>query len=182
MPVKMRLSDYVQESFQIFKASPLTSIVCGLLAGVPFLGSIVVVNYLTCVKKARVEGGSIKLEDLLNFDHFVDKFVGHLLVWIGFCFCFIPGLLIFFALPILADKPETPFMDAIKGSFAFSKGNIVPLLILAITMSFVGSVGILACGFGMLVTIPMSWTILFLAYDDHRDAVTAAAVESGVAL
>lgn len=191
MAVQMRYGDYVKEAFEIVKANLVPSVVFALATAIPLvnlLSPIFMINFMAAVKAAKHEGRPIQIGDLLNMENAVDKWVGMFIVGLAvgignMCFI-IPGLvlaaILYFTAPILADKPGTPFMNAIKGAFAFGKGNIVPSLLLVIVLGLVAFVGVLACGVGTLVTMPIAVAAGFLAYEDHKAAVEAAAAESGV--
>lgn len=183
MAAQMKYGDYIKGGWEIVKANLGAAIVATLCIGmIPFVGLLVMVNFLAGVKAAKHEGKPIAIGDLFNFDNAVDKIVGPLVVGIGFMFCFVPGALIYFAIPILADKPGTPFMDAVKAGLAFGKANIVPMILLVFIMFFVGGLGAIACYVGMFITQPIALAGLYLAYEDHKSAVQAAAAEGGVQL
>lgn len=192
MAVQMRYGDYVKQAFDIVKANLVPSIVLVALPIIPLVGLVMpifLVNYLAAVKAAKNEGKSMELGDLFNFENAVDKWVGVFLVILinGLAsMCVIGGIitggLFLFVPAILADKPGTPFMSAIKASFYFGKANLVPLILLSIVAGIVYFVGILACGLGVFITMPVAAASIYIAYEDHRSALEAAAAEGGVAL
>jgi hypothetical protein len=193
MAVQMRYGDYIKGGLDIVKANIVPSIVLVLLMGLPIIslgGPIWIVNYLAAVKRAKHEGKPIEIGDLFNFENAVDKWVGLFIVGvcvgIGNMLFVIPGIiamgLFYFTAPILADKPGTPFMSAIKGALAFGKGNLVPSIILAFVMGLVSFLGVIACFLGVFITLPMSLAGGYLAYEDHKAAVEAAAAADGVQL
>jgi len=178
----MRYGDYIKDSFDVFKANPAAGIVSCLAMIIPIVNLVVIINYMGMVKAAKAEGKPMEIGQLFDFEHAVDKIVGPLLVGIVGSCCFLLAFVLAFTMPILADKPGTPFMSAIKAAFAFGKGNFVPLTILSIILGVVNMLGNLACGIGVLVTFPVCIGALFLAYDDNRAAVEAAAAEGGITL
>jgi uncharacterized membrane protein len=191
MAVQMRYGDYIKGGFEIVKANLVPSIVFALLLGLPIVslaGPIFMVNFLAAVKAAKHEGKPIQIGDLFNFENAVDKWVGPFIVAIcigigNMCFV-IPGILLagilYFTAPILADKPGTPFLNAIKGAASFGKANMVPCVLLAFVLGLVAFLGVIGCGVGILITLPTSMAAGFLAYEDHRSAIEAAAADGGV--
>ncbi len=178
--VNFRYGDYVKEGVEVFKANLVPCIVGMILCGVPILGMIVMINFLEAIKKNKGEGTPIDIGALLNFDNAVDKIVVCIITGIGFQIFFVPGALIYFGPAILADKPGTPFMNAVKGSLAFGKANLVPSIITAIVVSIVAMVGCILLGIGMLITGPIALTTYWLAYQDAKTAIEAAAAQDGV--
>lgn len=178
----MQYGDYIKDSFDVFKANPAAGIVATLALIIPIVNLLVIVNYMEMVKSAKHEGKPMEIGQLFNFDHAVDRIVAPLIVGLVSACCFLIGFVLLFTLPILADKPGTPFMTSIKAAFAYGKANFVPLAILAVILGVVNMIGNLACGIGALVTTPVCLGAMFLAYDDNRAAVEAAAAEGGITL
>ena len=125
------------------------------------------------VKKFKESGTAIEIGDLFKFDHLVNWLVG-LIVWgiavsIGSMLCVIPGLVLailtYFFMPILAAKPEMPWMDALKTAFAFGKANVVPSLIIMIVCGLLGM---------FFITLPMALAAQMLAYTAHEDEILNA--------
>jgi uncharacterized membrane protein len=193
MAAEMRYGDYIKGGLDIVKANIVPSVVLMLLPIIPFVGLVMpifVVNYLAGVKAAKHQGKPIALGDLFNFENAVDKWVGlfiaGLCIGIGNMLFVIPGIIaagFFYFVPmILADKPGTPFMNAIKGSISFAKANAVPCILVAFIMGLVGALGMVACGIGMLITMPISLAAGYLCYEDHKAGIEAAAAQGGVQL
>jgi len=192
MAVQMRYGDYVKEGFEVVKANIAPSAVLVLLMGMPIIslaGPIFLVNYMAAVKSARTEGKPIEIGALFNFENALDKWLGLFLCGVAIGLgnlCVIGGIiaagLLFFTAPILADKPGTPFISAIKASFTFAKGNLVPMIILAFLIGIVQMLGVFACVIGIFVTLPIGFAATFIAYEDHKAAIEAAAAEGGVQL
>ncbi len=194
MAVQMRYGDYIKEGFEIVKANIVPSIVLMLIPIIPIVGGfiqmIAIVNFMAAVKAAKHEGKPIQIGDLFNFENVADKLLGPLivgiLVGIGMGCLVIPGIVLlgifYFVAPTIADRPGTPFVAAIKANLAFGKGNILPLLLLAIVNGLVVFAGVLACGLGVFITGPVAFAATYLAYEDHKSTLEAAAAEGGVQL
>ena len=56
------------------------------------------------------------------------------------------------------------------------------LILLSIVLGIVNFIGILLCGVGIFITLPTALAASFLAYEDHKAALEAAAAEGGVTL
>jgi uncharacterized membrane protein len=183
MAVQMNLGNYIKGGLEIVKANIVPSIVYALLMFIPVLnlgGPIWLANFMAGVKAAKHDGKPMQIGDLFNFENAVDKWVGGFCVGIGFALCFIPGMLLLFTTPIIADKPGTPFINALKAAFNFGKANIVPMIMLAIAAAVVIIIGEILCIVPVLIAMPIAQAAIFLAYDEHKAAVAAAAAEGGV--
>src|SRR5262249_34945480 len=123
-----------------------------------------------------------EIGSLFAFDNFVNNLIAIIIAAVvcGFCFLLFP--LFFFVGPILADHPGVGFMDAVKGALAFGKGNFVPTFFLGIVIGIVIFIGELACGVGVLITAPVAYAAIWIAYEEHKAAIHAAAAEGGVTL
>ncbi|MCW8138883.1 MAG: hypothetical protein KIT58_08260 [Planctomycetota bacterium] len=189
MAAQMKYGDYIKGGLEIFKANLVPSVVAVLCMMIPFVGLLVMINYMAGVKAAKHEGKPIAIGDLFNFENAVDKIVGPFLVMvlvqIGASIFFIPGLIVgglfVFVSPIIADRPGTNFLDAMKGSLHFAKANLVPCILLQLVIGLVMFAGFMCC-VGGFVTMPIALAASFLAYEDHKSAVQAAAAEGGVQL
>lgn len=137
-------------------------------------------NYLAGVKEYQASGTTFGIGQLLKFDNIVPRYLTMIGVGIGFMCCIIPGMLVFMAVPMIVDKPNTPFMDALKGALAWGKKNIVPLLILFIACGILNFIGQLLCGVGLLITQPAVLSAFWLAYEMKRDEIVSAAAEGGI--
>lgn len=195
MAAEMKYGDYISGGWGIVKANLVMAAVCLLVMGI--VGSItfgilmplLMVNFMSMIKAAKQEGKPIDIGGLFNFDNAVDKIVAPFIVgFLAFLgnFCIVGGLIVgglfFFTVPILADKPGTPWMNALKGSLAFGKANLVPSILLALVVGIVGGLGTIACYVGIFVTAPIAIAAQWLAYEDHKSAIESAAAAEGVQL
>lgn len=205
-----KYADYIKGGVNLVKANLVPSIVAVLGAMIPIAGVCVIVNYMKGLKEAK-QGKPIEIGNLFKFDNLVPNFIVALIQGItsGPCCCFV-GWLLQFGLPIMADKPGTDPMNAIKASFAFGKQNIAGVVILALAISCLFMIVIipvviiqfvlgLILGGGtiqlilsllltlvvlaaMLVLIPIGLASVWNAYEDARAAIEASAAEAGVKL
>lgn len=181
MAVEIKFVDHIKEGLNVFTSNLVPSLVALLLMCVPILQIFVIINYMGAVKAFKEGGKAIEIGDLLKFDNAVNHLIGAIVLGvvlsIGFTLCVIPGLVIailtYFFLPILADKPETPWADALKASLAFGKQNAVPSFILMILCGLTGM---------FFVTMPIGLAAHMLAYLAHKSDIAAAAAEGGITL
>jgi uncharacterized membrane protein len=86
---------------------------------------------------------------------------------IGSVLCYLPGLVValftMFTTYVLLDRNLSP-IDAIKASIDIVKANIGPAILAYIVAGLIGAVGALACGIGIIVSLPVSALFLVYAY------------------
>lgn len=139
-------------------------------------------NYMAGVREYQLTGKPIGLFSLISFTNLINRALTVFLIGVSMICCYIPVLVTGWALPIIIDKPDIGFMNAIKASVAFGKKNIVQTLILLIVLGIVNSIGSMLCGVGVLITMPTCLAAFYLAYDLKKDEVAAAAAEAGITL
>jgi uncharacterized membrane protein len=66
-------------------------------------------------------------------------------------------------------------MDCIKKSFEFFKANFAPVLVLTLVTAVISWVGALACGIGILFTVPMGLMMMVIAYNEYYLPKTGSA-------
>ena len=92
-----------------------------------------------------------------------------LLTTVGLFLCIIPGLyaivVLGFAMPFIIDRRTDP-VQAIKDSVAISNKSLIDLVILFLVMFVVSLLGLLACGVGLFVAIPVVSAMRMVAYAD----------------
>lgn len=165
----------------LLKKNALTHVVATLLVGV--VGSIsggllmgpMVVGYMRMVAREH-NGERAQIGDVFRgFDDFVPAFVAGLIsvlvVSLGFFLCFIPGLLIL-ALPSVAlylvAQGEKDGVAAFNQAWRIVTQNLGSAFVGAFVLSIVGSLGLLLCWVGVLVTAPLS---MIGSYDMARQLV-----------
>ncbi len=114
------------------------------------------------------DGGKGEFKDLWRSWRLVLKYV--LTSWLtglivvgGMLLLIIPGIIwavrLQYALYFVIDEGLGP-IGAIKASWAATRGQVVNLILLNITLGILGILGILGLGVGLLVTLP----VIYLAY------------------
>jgi hypothetical protein len=193
-------ADYIKGGLNTFKANLVPGIMAGILGLIPVLGASVLVNYLRALKEKRTP----TVGDLFKMDNLVGNFIAQIVSALGFCCCWVPGAMMIFTMPIMADKPGCQALNAVKGAFAFGKANIVGVIILLIAVGIVGAIimlpfmvvnfvlGFIASWLPLLfmpvvlgaagVIMALTYTMIWTAYEDARAQVEASAAEGGVSL
>jgi uncharacterized membrane protein len=181
MAVEFKYGDYIKGGVEIFKANLVPSLVATLCMMIPLVGIQVQVNFLKAVKEAKNNGKPIEIGALFDFANVVNNIVAMIIMVIaGYC-CLVPMMVLFMIPPILADHPGISFMDAVKAALAFGKQNIVPMILLTLVIGIFISIGSF-CFVGIFATLPIGLAAHWLAYEEHKAAIHAAAAEAGITL
>jgi len=146
--------------FQIL-AVVVVGIINGFTAGI--LGGPLMVGYYKAMAKLDA-GQNADLNDLFSgFDKFIPAFLAFLLtgvmITIGYFLCVIPGLIIAPLMPLslcLVAKGEGDAIAAIKGGWNALQPNIIMATLAFIVLGIVGTLGVLACGVGIIFTLPIA--------------------------
>lgn len=173
MAVEIKVGDHIKAGLEVFTANLVPSLVAVVVMCVPILNIFAIINYMSAVKAFKENGTAIEVGALFKFDNAVNHLIGVIvfavIVSIGMALCVLPGLVIvivtYFFIPILADKPNMPWADALKMSIAFGKNNAVQSLILMIVCGIVGM---------FTITIPIALAAQMLAFMAHKDEIYAA--------
>lgn len=108
------------------------------------------------------EGRPFQFSEVLKTDKLGPVIITSLLVgagtFVGILLCYLPGLVFAFvtqwSLYFVTDKGLAP-VEAIKASIDLVRNNLTDTLIWYIVGGLVASIGAIACGVGLLVTIPI---------------------------
>ncbi|MER3496637.1 MAG: hypothetical protein C4320_07615 [Armatimonadota bacterium] len=91
-----------------------------------------------------------------------------LITLIGYILCIIPGLIayaLFGLATIVCADQKLPVMASLQWCLDRVRPHIWPMLGLVIVASIVAGVGVLLCGVGILITLPIYPIVLGLTYD-----------------
>lgn len=170
-------------------AGLLSSITFGILAG-PLMAGFVVL----CLKYIR--GGKGDFNEIFAFNKFVPTLLALLIVFIPYMILsFIPvvnilvgllgpfvSLLVVCALALVMEKDAQP-MDAVKQAFELIKGsNNLPMIwVYCFVMGILSGIGIIACGIGILATMPIGTIGMAMLYEELSSGSTidTTAVNTG---
>lgn len=72
----------------------------------------------------------------------------------------------FYMVPLISLKGVTDIKTAWQISSKMTKGNMLTILLFAIVTSILSQIGILACGIGVLITMPFMYAANYFAYED----------------
>lgn len=145
-------------------------------------GPQIMSNYIKGVREYQTNGTKMSIGMYFRMEDLVPRYICAIVMGVA-NMCFGAGFILFgFSLPILADYPGTPFANALKASLAYTKKNIVPMIILLIGIFILNFIGSLCCYVGVLITGPACLAALYLAYEVKREEVKAAAAAEGIIL
>lgn len=122
----------------------------------------------------QVRGRAVSIGDLFSgVDVFVPLLIAAILMniamAIGFVLCVIPGLLLaacfMFTMPLIVDK-SMGAVEAISLSFNTLKSQAFSALGFTLVIGLVIIAGMLACGIGIFVTLPIALVAIVLLYRD----------------
>ncbi len=168
------------------KKNAVTHIVSALLVGIVggvsggILSGPMMVGYMRMIK-AEDEGGTPEIGDVFKgFDDFVPALlavlVSSIIVSIGFFLCIIPGLLIMALIPTaayLVAVGEKDGINAIKRAFNAVKANMLSSIICSLVLGIIGSIGSIACGIGVIVTLPIAFIGMYHMAKQMTDGGTS---------
>jgi uncharacterized membrane protein len=171
--MSIRVEDVLSESYEIFKKRWITFLIATLIA---FIGSIFIITFrplfwgiyvmaLMSIREEEVEIGDV----FKGFNHFIKSWVifiiGAVLVFIGFIFLIIPGLLLWilfqYAIPITLIENRGA-IDSLQRSFEIGKDNLQFTVILWIVLAVINIVGY-SVSVGALITEPFTIICLCIA-------------------
>ncbi len=119
-----------------------------------------------------------------GFSRFPDAYLAGLLIGIfsaiGAVFCIIPGIIVqicYAGTYLFMNEKSLSFWDAMEASRKMAMNNPGQWVILALVLFAFNLAGLLACGLGWLITAPMTYLIIAMAYDLEQNAVIDVSVE-----
>lgn len=188
----VRIGDCIGRGWELVKtdlamfigATLLTMIICGasiigLILGGPMLGGL----YALLLKRLRNQPGTFG-DVFAGFNvAFLPLMLGHivsqLLTGIGLVLCIIPGIYLavswMFTMPLIMDK-RLDFWAAMELSRKMVAKHWWGLFGLLLVSGLVGLAGVLLCGIGLIITMPIMFGALACAYEGifaDRPAPTA---------
>ena len=158
----------------------LSAVTMGILAGPMFAGLIIIALGCLDRKEPKSEVGDI----FKGFEYFLDAFL-FIIIWgaisiaatlllnlipcAGQVFSVFVSIIIsafvMFGLFLIVDR-KMNFWPASLASINLVKTNFFPFAGLMIVAEFLGNIGILACGLGVVITMPITVCIIAVAYRD----------------
>ena len=140
----------------------VTLVVNALLTAMTLVVVMVVASGIIRAALAITEGREVRLSVAFATDKVAPVAVTSLVVgaltFAGTLLCYLPGLLVGFltsyALFFVLDRDLAP-VEAVKASVALVRDNLGPTLLWYVVGGFAALLGALACGVGLLLTVPL---------------------------
>lgn len=202
--VDVKFGEWIEEGFNLYKenfgilvlvsliAVIVSAITVGVLAGPMAAGVLLIVFQLHDRKEPKPEAGTL----LKGFDFFLNSFL-FFIVWgiaifvvsfiLGFVPCigqvaslfvvFVAHALLMFGMFLIVDR-NMEFWPASVESFNMVKRNFWPFLGFSIVSNLIGSIGAVACGIGIVFTLPIQVCILMVAYREIFDGNAVEPLDS----
>ena len=202
--VDVKFGEWIEKGFNLYKenfgilvlasliAVIVSAITVGVLVGPMAAGFLLIVFQLHDRKEPKPEVGTL----LKGFDFFLNSFL-FFIVWgvaifvvsliLGLVPCigqlaslfvvFVAHALLMFGLFLIVDR-KMEFWPASVESFNMVKRNFWPFLGFSIVSNLIGSIGAVACGIGVVFTLPIQVCILMVAYREIFDGNAVEPLES----
>jgi uncharacterized membrane protein len=186
MPPKTDIGKSLKEAWEMFKAEwqmwVLATFLFGLITTVAMIllvlplllvaGPLQAGMFHMALKQLR--GQKLEVGDLFwGFSHWMDTallgIVVGFIIMVGMILCIVPGIIFMawymFAFPLLVDRGLS-WGDAMTESKKLTTQNLMDFIIFGIVAGFISSVGSYACYIGILVTLPLYYLMISVAYRD----------------
>lgn len=149
------------------------------------IGVFVEMGMVTFAIRAHDNVQTVAVKDLWNPTPFVHYLVGQILtgiiVIIGLVLLIVPGIIAAIALfatsYLIIDKNRSP-IEAIKESYALTKGHWMSLFVFMLAIVGINLLGLLALFVGLLVSIPVTMIAIVHMYRQLSHATHAAISEA----
>jgi uncharacterized membrane protein len=195
--VNVRFGEWIENGFNIYKADfgpmvlasliaiLLGSVSFGILTGPMMAGLAIVTLQIFDKKQPPPTAGTV----FQGFDYFLNSFlfflvwglmlmVASVILFIIPCIGFILAMsliyaaqaFLMFGLFLIVDR-KMDFWPASMESLNIVKTNFWPFLGLSVVAGLIGGLGGIACGVGVIFTIPIQFCILAVAYREVFDGV-----------
>ena len=188
--VQVKFGDWIEGGFNLYKANfgtlvlasifavVISAITAGLLAGPMLAGLVLVTLQLLDRKEPQPEAGKV----FKGFDYFLQSFlfvvvwgIGILIVSVilgmvpvlgqlaSIAFVYAAQAFLMFGMFLIVDR-QMDWLPASMESINIVKTNFWPFFGLSAVAGIIGSLGAIACGIGVVFTIPIQGCILAVAY------------------
>ncbi len=190
--VDVKIVKWIEEGFTLYKnnfatlvlasviALVLSMVTIGILAGPMIAGLIIVTLQLLRKEVPKPDAGGV----FKGFNYFLSSFL-FMVIWgiailtgsfilalfpiigqlLSLCFVYSAQAFLMFGLYLIVDK-NMNFWPASQESIRMVKTNFWPFLGLSVIASIMGSIGAIAFGIGIVLTIPIQACILAAAYQE----------------
>jgi hypothetical protein len=190
--VEVRFGKWIEEGFNLYKnnfgtlvltsviALVLSTVTIGLLTGPMIAGLVIVTLQLLRQEEPRPEAGRV----FRGFDYFLNSFL-FIVVWgiailigsfvlalfpvigqlLSLFFAYAAQAFLMFGMYLIVDQ-QLNFRPASMESIKTVKTNFWPFFGLSAVASIIGSLGAVAFGIGIVLTVPIQACILAVAYHE----------------
>lgn len=199
--IDVKIGKWLEEGFTLYKnnfatlvlasiiALVLSTVTIGLLTGPMIAGLIIITLQLLRQEEPKPDAGSV----FRGFNYFLNAFL-FMLIWgiaillgsvilslfpiigqiLSLFFAYSAQAFLMFGLYLIVDQ-QMNFWPASQKSIHTVKSNFWPFLGLSVIASIIGSIGAIAFGIGIVLTIPIQACILAVAYQEifNRSRQTA---------
>ena len=190
--VQVKFGDWIEGGFNLYKANfgtlvlatifvvVIGTVTAGILAGPMLAGLALVTLHLLDGKEPQPEAGKV----FKGFDYFLQSFlfvvvwgIGILIVSIilggipvlgqlaSIAFVYAAQAFLMFGMFLIVDR-QMDWLPASMESIDIVKANFWPFFGLSTVAGIIGSLGAIACGIGVVFTIPIQGCFLAVAYRD----------------
>ncbi len=129
----------------------------------------------------KIRGEKIEIGDIgKGFNFFAAAVLSHIIISffisIGFIFCIIPGIIVsalYIFTPALIVEKNLDFWQAMEASRKIVSHYLFEMSIFVIVLGFINLLGVLLCGVGVLISIPLTFGAMAAAYDELIGLATA---------
>lgn len=200
--IDVKIGKWLEEGFTLYKnnfatlvlasiiALVLSTVTIGLLTGPMIAGLIIITLQLLRQEEPKPDAGSV----FRGFNYFLNAFL-FMLIWgiaillgsvilslfpiigqiLSLFFAYSAQAFLMFGLYLIVDQ-QMNFWPASQKSIYTVKSNFWPFLGLSVIASIIGSIGAIAFGIGIVLTIPIQACILAVAYQEifNRSGQTSA--------
>ena len=77
----------------------------------------------------------------------------------------------FYVPALISLEGEKDWKTAWNISKVMSKGNLLMIFLFSLVISFIGQIGIILCGIGIFLTIPITYICTYIAYEDALNQI-----------
>ena len=188
---EVKFDAWIRRGFEVYRdnivvLAPASLIICiisfvtiGILTGPMMAGLVWIILSLMDRKEPKPQIGDV----FKGFDFLLNSFLfflvwgiaGLVICWVGSLTClggpliapalFALSTFLMFGVFLIVDR-KMDFWPASTASMDMVKKNFLPFAGLMLLASLMGYAGILACGIGVIVTMPLTFCVLAAAYRD----------------
>jgi hypothetical protein len=193
--VQVKFGDWIEGGFNLYKTNfgtlvlasifvvVISTVTAGILAGPMLAGLALVTLQLLDRKEPQPEAGKV----FRGFDYFLQSFlfvvvwgIGILIVSVilgmvpvigqlaSIAFVYAAQAFLMFGMFLIVDR-QMDWLPASMESIDIVKANFWPFFGLSAVAGIIGSLGAIACGIGVVFTIPIQGCILAVAYREIFD-------------